>query len=293
MNITSPVSRTLARAGAASCLALLMSLAPVSAQDGVVARVNGKTITEADMRLAEAEIGTDIGNLPPDQRRRVLAEYLIENQLFADAAETAKLASGPAFDERLTYWRRRALRDAYFEKGVKSAISDEEARKFYDQQVSGLKPEPEVRARHILVEDELKAKEIFEKIAHGADFAKMAKEHSKDPGSREDGGDLGYFGRGQMVPVFEETAFKMQKGDVSQPVQSQFGWHLIKLEDRRDRRAPAYDSVKERISAALVHRKAQEVAGELRGKANVEFFDAALKAAAEAESRPRPVPAGK
>ncbi len=114
---------------------------PAAAQDKVVATVNGKAITEADMRLAEAEIGSDLGNLPPDQRRRVLAEYLIENQLFAEAAEAEKLASGPAFDERMGYWKRRAARDAYFEKGVKGSISDAETRKFYESQVSGLKTE--------------------------------------------------------------------------------------------------------------------------------------------------------
>ncbi len=96
-----------------------------------------------------------------------------------------------------------------------------------------------------------------------------------------------------MVPQFEETAFKMKKGEVSLPVKSQFGWHLIKLEDRRERKAPAYDAVKERISAALVHRKAQEVAGSLRGKAKIDFVDPELKQAADAENRPRPVPAGK
>jgi peptidyl-prolyl cis-trans isomerase C len=243
------------------------------------------------MRLAEAEIGADLGSLPEAQKRRVLAEYLIENELFAAAAASEKLNSGPAFDERMAYWRRRAMRDAFFDKGVRASVSDAETRKFYDAQVSGLKPEEEVRARHILVESELKAKEIFEKIAHGADFAKMAAEHSKDPGSREDGGDLGYFGRGQMVPQFEEAAFKLRKGDVSQPVQSQFGWHLIKLEDRRDRKAPPYEAVKERIAAALVHRKAQEVAGELRAKAQIEFVDAELKRAYDAERMPRPVPA--
>jgi peptidyl-prolyl cis-trans isomerase C len=281
----------------AACAALVVALAlatgPVTAQEKIVATVNGKAITESDMRLAEAEIGSDLGNLPAEQRRRVLVEYLIENQLFADAAEAEKLASGPAFDERLAYWKRRALRDAFFDKGVKGSLSDADTRKFYDSQVSAIKPEEEVRARHILVEDEMKAKELFEMIGHGSDFADLAKKHSKDPGSREEGGDLGYFGRGQMVPQFEEAAFKLKKGDVSLPVQSQFGWHLIKLEDRRDRKAPDFDAVKERIAAALVHRKAQQVAGELRSKAKVEFVDPALKQAADVESRPRPVPAGK
>ena len=233
------------------------------------------------------------GWLPPDQRRRVLVEYLIENQLFADAAERDKLSSGPAFDERMGYWRRRAMRDAYFDQGVKRSISEDEVRRFYESQVSGMKPEEEVRARHILVETELEAKDVFEAIGSGSDFAELARKRSKDPGSREEGGDLGYFTRGQMVPQFEETAFRMKKGEVSMPVQSQFGWHLIKLEDRRERKAPPFDAVKERISAALVHRKAQEMVGQLRGSAKIDFVDPALKQSYETENRPRPLPGGR
>ena len=139
----------------------VMAASLAVAQDQVVAKVNGKSITESDMRLADAEIGNELGSLPPEQRRRVLLEYLIENQLFAEAAEGEKLASGAQFDERMQYWRRRALRDSYFERNVKSSVDDREARKLYDQQVSGIKPEEEVRARHILVESEDKAREVY------------------------------------------------------------------------------------------------------------------------------------
>ncbi len=274
----------------ASCLALLLMAVPLSAQeDKVVAKVNGRTITEADVRLADAEIGNDLGNLPPEQRRRVLIEYLIETHLFAEAAEAAKLGNGKTYDERLKYWQRRALRDEFFERNVRDAVTESDAKKLYDAQISAAKPQEEVRARHILVETEDKAKEIFEKIAHGEDFARMAKEHSKDPGSKDDGGDLGYFARGQMVPVFEETAFKLKKGDISQPVQSQFGWHIIKVEDRRQRGAPPFDAIKDRIIASLVHRRAQAVGQSLREKAQLEYVDPAIRAEVEKERQIRPV----
>ncbi len=264
---------------------------PGMAQESVVAKVNGRDITEADLRLAEAEIGNDLGTIPADQRRRVLVEYLIENHLFAEAAENEKLGAGPAFDERLKYWQRRALRDAYFDRSIKSSVTEADARKLYDAQISSAKAQEEVRARHILIETEVKAKEVFEKLAHGDDFSKLAKEFSKDPGSKDEGGDLGYFARGQMVPQFEDAAFKLKKGDVSQPVQSQFGWHIIKVEDRRDRGAPAFDTVKDRILASLVHRKAQEMAQNLRDKAKLEFVDPALKTEADRETQIRPAPA--
>lgn len=269
----------------AGVLAAPMLASPSLAQDKVLARVNGRTITEADMKLAEAEIGNDLGSIPAEQRRRVLVEYLIENHLLAEAAEGEKMGSGIAFDERMKYWQRRALRDAYFDKSVKGAVTEAEAKKLYDSQVAAAKPQEEARARHILVDNELKAKEIFEKIAHGEDFARMAREHSKDPGSKEDGGDLGYFSRGQMVPQFEEAAFKLKNGEMSQPIQSQFGWHIIKLEDKRQRGAPPFDTIKERIMASLVHKKAQELVQTLRDKAKLEFVDPALKAEADKEGQ--------
>lgn len=270
---------------AALAAAALVAGAPAIAQDKVVAKVNGRTITENDVKLADTEIGSDLGNLPEATKRRVLVEYLIENSLFAEAAEAQKLGSGPQFDERMAYWRRKALRDSYFDVTVKGGVSDADAKKLYDAQVSGIKPEEEVRARHILVETEAQAKEIFEKIGHGGEFEKLAKEHSKDPGTKDEGGDLGYFGRGQMVPQFEEAAFKLKKGDVSLPIQSQFGWHLIKLEDKRERKPPPFDTVKERILASMIHRKAQEVVGQMRGKAKIEYIDADIRKQVEEQAK--------
>lgn len=261
------------------------------AQSPVVAKVNGKILTEADLKLAEAEIGSEIGTLPESTRRRVLVDFLIETQLFADAAEGAKLGQGSAFDERMQYWRRRALRDSYFEHGVKNAVGEADARKLYDTQISQVQPQEEVKARHILVETEAQAKEIYEKIAHGADFAALAKEVSKDPGTKDDGGALGFFSKGQMVPQFEEAAFKLNAGDVSQPVQTQFGWHVIKLDERRQKPLPAFDDLKDRILNSMIYRKAQEVIVALREKADVEYVDAEVKKQVESEkaaSQPAP-----
>lgn len=258
----------------------------VRAQDGLVAKVDGKTITEADMRLAETEIGSDLGSLPEGTKRRVLLEFLIENQLFADAAEKQKLSTGSGFDERMQYWRRRALRDVYFDKSVKDTVSDTETKKFYDQQVGALKPEEEVRARHILVESKDKARELFEKILHGADFPGLAREHSKDPGSKDQGGELGFFSRGQMVPQFEEAAFKLKPGEVGEPFETQFGWHIVKVDERRQRTAPAFEDVKDRVRASMIHQKAQQIASELRGKAQIEYIDPEIKKSVESDRTP-------
>jgi peptidyl-prolyl cis-trans isomerase C len=247
------------------------------AEDKVVATVDGKPITEGDLAVAEGEIGSDMGTMPAPQKRTSLLEFLIDNQLFAEAAEKEKLDATPEFQTRLDYLKRRALRELYFEKAIKASVSDADARKIYDEQVKLLKPEEEVSARHILVDTEAEAKALKDKLDKGADFAQLAKENSKDPGSKDDGGSLGYFGRGQMVPQFEEIAFKLEKGQVSDPVKTQFGWHVIKLEDRRVKQPPAFEIVKDRIMQSLLLKKAQQDAVALRSNAKIEVIDPEIK----------------
>lgn len=258
---------------------------PVLAEDKVVATVNGQPVTEGDLAIADSEVGADMGTMPEAQKRMSLLEFLIDNQLFAEAADAEKLGQGPDFETRLKYLKRRALRELYFDKVIKSSVSDADARKIYDEQVGKIKPEEEVSARHILVESEEKAKEIKEKIKAGGDFAALAKEFTKDTGSKEDGGNLGYFGRGQMVPQFEEVVFKLNKGDVSDPVQTQFGWHLIKIEDKRFKQPPAFDIVKDRIIQSQLLQKAQQSAIALRAKSKIEFVDPAIKTAIEERNK--------
>ncbi len=267
---------------------------PSFAQDDkVVAKVNGNTITEADMRFANAEIGAQLGDIPENVKRRALAEYLIDNALFAEAAIAAKIAADPAFEEQMQYVRRRLLREQYFEKQLKGVISEADAKKIYDQRVAQLKSENEVAARHILVDNEEKAIEILAKIKAGGDFAALAKENSTDTGSKEQGGFLGYFGRGQMIPEFEKAAFTMIEGQVSEPVKTNFGWHIIKLEDRRRKPPPSFDEVKETILNSLAVLKAQEVVAALRKKANVEYVDDDIKKQVEEQEKKKAAEAKK
>ena len=272
---------------AAAMLAAALGLGPLAAaaDDTVMARVNGRESTEADLALANAEIGRDLGNLPAVTKKRVLVEFLIETHLFADAAEAEKLSTGPGFDKRLSYWRERALRDAFFEKNVQGLINEAVAKSSYEDKIKMLPPEEEVQARHILVETEVKAKELAEQIANGGDFAQLAKENSQDPGSKDEGGMLGYFGRGQMVPQFERAAFGLKTGEVSMPVQSQFGWHLIKLENRRERPPPTFDEVKDRLIGSMVQSKAQDIASQLREKAKIEYVDLEVKKLVEEDAK--------
>lgn len=262
---------------AASALAfMLASAVPAMAEEKVIAKVDGVTITEADVATARAEIGQELASIPVEQRERVLVEFLIENQLLAAAAKQNKLDDNPEFASRLEYYKRRALRDLYFETQVRDQVTEADAKKIYDEQVALLKPETEIRARHILVKEEEDAHKAIERVKGGDDFAEVAKEMSQGP-SKTKGGDLGYFSKGQMVEEFEVAAFALGKGEVSEPVKTQFGWHVIKVEDKREKQPPAFDDVKQRIVTALVQRKAQEVMQGLRARAKVEIVDPDIK----------------
>lgn len=250
-----------------------------------VAKVNDQAITAGELRFAEAEIGSELAGVPAENRRRVLVEYLIEAHLLAQAAEKAQLAASADFEARLKYYRMRALRDAYFESKVRDDISEPQAKALYEDRVKAMPAQQEVHARHILVKTKEEAEKIGKEVAGGADFAESAKKYSQDAGG-EGGGDLGYFSRGQMVKPFEEAAFSLEKGKVSAPVQSEFGWHLIKVEDKRDRQPPAFEEVKDQITASLIQAKLQSAVQEMREGAKIEILDADVKKAIEAENAP-------
>ena len=271
-------------ASAALLFAAAIFAAPAwAAPDTVVAKVNGQPITEAELSFAEAEIGSELAGVPAESRRRVLTEYLIEAHLMADSAEKAKLAEGAEFEGRMKYYRLRALRDAYFEKQVRDSVPEAEAKTLYEERVKGLPPQEEVRARHILVKTEDEAKNVAQELTGGADFADAAKKYSQDRGG-QGGGDLGYFSRGQMVKAFDEAAFSLEQGKLSAPVQSEFGWHIIKVEDKRNRQPPAFEEVKDQITASLVQNKLQATVLDLRKNGKIEIVDADLKKAIEAEA---------
>ncbi|NJM34919.1 MAG: peptidylprolyl isomerase [Rhodomicrobium sp.] len=235
------------------------------------------------MKFAEAEIGAELAGVPAESRRRVLMEYLVEAHLMAAAAEKDKLADGAAFEQRMKYYRLRAMRDSYFEQKIRDAVPEAEAKALYDERVKSLPQQQEVRARHILVKTEDEAKTVAEELKKGGDFAELAKKYSQDRGGAA-GGDLGYFTRGQMVPAFEEAAFKLEKDKISDPVQTEFGWHILKVEDKRDRQPPSFEEVKDQITASLIQAKLQAAVQDLRDNGKIEILDAELKKEVEAEA---------
>jgi peptidyl-prolyl cis-trans isomerase C len=250
---------------------------PVHAADPVVARVNGVEIKQSDLDFAASEVGPRLGAVRPDDRNRILLQFVIENELMAGAGEKENLDEADTFDKRVAYHRRRALRDAYFDKNVTGGVTEAEAKKVFEDNIAKVKPEQEIKARHILVETEDEAKAVKAELDGGADFAKLAAEKSKDKNA--EGGDLGYFTRGQMLKPFEDAAFALDVGQISDPVKTSFGWHIIEVQEKRDQKLPTFEDVKDPIMSQLVMRKAQTVVSGLRSEADIEIVDPDLKRA--------------
>jgi peptidyl-prolyl cis-trans isomerase C len=239
----------------------------------VVARVNGTDITEADLAIAAADPALQLPNVPEAQKRDLLTGYLIDLKLGARAAEAAKIGDAPDFVRKLAYNRDKTLLDQYLEQEAKKAVTPEAARKLYDETAKGVAPEQEVRARHILVESEDEAKKAQGRVKGGEDFAKVAGDVSKDPGSKSDGGDLGFFTKDRMVEPFAEAAFKMEPGQISDPVKSQFGWHVIKVEEKRNKPVPSFEEMKDQVNTYLERKAQQDLIMGLRQSAKIEKPD--------------------
>jgi len=261
---------------ASGCSKNSSSEAPASASDPVIARVNGVDITQGDLALAEEDMGADMPATSPEAKRENLISYLADIIMVTQAADKKNLGDNPDFKRRLAFLRNKLLMGYELQREAKTALTDEALHQTYDEAVRSMAGQEEVRARHILVDDENEAKSVLEQLKSGADFAALAKEKSKDPGAAE-GGDLGYFTKDQMVPEFADVAFKMYPGQLSNPVKTQFGWHVIKVEDRRTKQPPEFDKVKDQIEAYLARKAQTDFITKLRQSAKVERLDKAAE----------------
>jgi peptidyl-prolyl cis-trans isomerase C len=249
----------------------------------VVATVGDDTITEGDLAFAAEDMAADLQQMPPEERRAFLVRILIDMKVMSAAAREAGMDQTELFAQRLEYLEERALRRAYFADAIAGAITEDAVRAEYDRYVGQFQAEPEIRASHILVETEQEANDLKAQIDGGADFAALAREHSIDPGAAN-GGDLGFFGRGMMVEPFEAAAFALtEPGTVSDPVQSQFGWHIIRLEETRDSAPPAFEQVAPQIQQQLLMQSFTQTVEDLMAGVSVDIADPTLKAQFDAQ----------
>ncbi|MEL6435504.1 MAG: peptidylprolyl isomerase [Pseudomonadota bacterium] len=255
--------------------------------DAVIGQVAGQDITNRDIDFALADLQEQLGQVPQGQRRVAALMALVDIRLLAAKAEAEGVGEDAVFQRRMQFQRNRALHNNLFTTEVVGSVTDEEVRARYDSEISARPPENEVRARHILVETEDAAKDVITELDGGADFATLAAERSTGP-SGPNGGDLGYFTRGRMVPEFEAAAFELNAGDYSkEPVQTQFGWHVILVEDSRPVQPPAFEQVAPQIRSGLLRERYFELLQSLRGETDVEIIDPALAEAYDAATASR------
>lgn len=240
--------------------------APLATYDAgtVLAQVGGQTITLADLIVARSELPQEYQSAPDDVLFSQLLQLLIRDAVLAEQATMDGLQNDPRVAAQMRFSQRSVLARAYAAKDAEDtsladSIDSATVRARYDEEVAGIGPVEEVRARHILVESEEAAQAIKAELDAGADFVELAKEKSTGP-SGPNGGDLGFFQKGQMVPAFEAVAFEMEPGDISEPVQSDFGWHVIKLEERRSTQPPTppFEQVEELLKRQMVEEARQE-----------------------------------
>jgi peptidyl-prolyl cis-trans isomerase C len=272
MASTRPLARALGVFALAGFLIAPSALTWAEDADPVIARVNGVEIHRSDLALAEDEVGASMPQMGDDQKREYLITYLADIVILSQAAQKQNVGDRPDVKHRVEFERNKVLMETLLQDAGQAATTDDAMHKVYDDAIKQMPPEEEVHARHILVATEDEAKEIEVELKKGADFATLAKAKSKDPGAA-DGGDLGYFTKDQMVPEFSEVAFKLDKGQISDPVKTQFGWHIIQVEDKRTKPTPTFDEVKTQIENYVQHKAQAELVENLRKTATIERLD--------------------
>ena len=289
---------------AAGLALLIVSTAPLYAQDKdpLVAKVNGVEVHQSDLAVAEEEAG-QIPPMSPEAKQDYLVQFVADMILVSKAAEDKKFSDTPEFKRKVDFARKKLLMEGLLQSIGKDALTDEAMHKVYDEAVKQIGDEKEVHARHILFraaagdekaskEAEEKIKAVIARLKKGEDFAKVAGEVTEDPSGKANGGDLGYFSKDQMVPEFSEAAFKLENGQISDPVKTQFGWHVIKVEDKRVKSAPKFEEVKPQIENFVVRKAQAELVTKLRAEAKIERMDKPAKAD-DKPAAPAPAPAKK
>ena len=254
-------------------------------EDAVVAKVGDLEIRQSELNLAMNSLDSQLAQLPDEQKKVAALSSAIEVKLLVKEATAEGLDKTDDFKKRMAFLSDRELHGAYFRKHVADSITDEEVKARYDKEVAALPKEEEVKAAHILVATEEEAKDVIKQLDAGKDFAALAKEKSTDS-NKDDGGDLGWFGKGRMVPEFEEAAFKLEKGAYTkEPVKSEFGFHVIKVEDKRVTPPPAFEQVEPQVRQLVMRDKYFALIKKEKAEQKVEISDETLRKEYEEASK--------
>lgn len=256
----------------------LLGATAFAASDYVILEVGGKEIKKSEVTaiwqgLFPPGAAPEFDKVEEPIRQNVL-RGVVSEYLLLEEAQKAKADQSPEVQKQLEDAKRKLVVRHFIENKSKGLVSDAEVKSAFDRMVAAMSDQDEVRARHILVDSEAKAKDIKKKLDNGASFEKLASELSSDPGSKKQGGDLGFFTEDKMVPEFAKAAFATKKGKISDPVKSNFGWHIIKVEERRKVTPPTFDAVKERLKAEIAEKKLSEYVNKLVDAQDIKYFGA-------------------
>lgn len=260
-----------------SMIALLSLSAPAMADDYVLMKVNSQDIPSSELQKVWEGLFPEgqapaLDTLKPEMRDNILRSLLAERLLYSEAVKQG-VDKSDKVTRQLEEVKKKLIIRAFLDAKTADLITDADLKAEYDTMVSGMKDEKEIRARHILLATEQEAKDAKKKLDEGKSFEEVARDFSKDPGSAKQGGDLGYFTKDKMVPEFATAAFALKKGEVSGPVKSSFGYHIIKVEDIRKVTVPTFNDVKDQLRAKLQEKKLNDYIGSLVKSADVKVYD--------------------
>jgi peptidyl-prolyl cis-trans isomerase C len=254
--------------------------------DTVVATVNGEPITQAQLSFVQEDLASQLSQIPPEALRSVLLAQMINLKLMAGAGRAAGLEDTDTFKRRVSYLVERSLSRAYAQEKIGAEVTPEAIQAEYDA-VFGSAPSEELHTLHILVSTEEDAKAIKASLDAGGDFAALAKEKSIDPSAKQNGGDLGFVQYWGVVKPFADVAFALKDGETSAPVESQFGWHVIRVLERRPTTKPTLAETQAQIGQKLYNEKYQAAFDALRSAATIDIPDPTLKAQVDVQLAPQ------
>ena len=240
----------------------------------VLARVDGVEIRMTDVQAEAARLPEELRGMPPMMLYPLLLDQMITQKAITAAARAQGLDRDPDVQARIRRAEEETLQQALLTREIQPVLTEEALRARYQRDIAARPAEEEVRARHILVPTEAEARAaLAEARRPGADFAEVARRRSTGPGARE-GGDLGFFKRADMLPEFAEAAFALRPGEISQnPVRTQFGWHVIKVEERRAVPPPSYEDSRENLRSQAFEEGVNQAVERIRAAARVERFN--------------------
>jgi peptidyl-prolyl cis-trans isomerase C len=258
-------------------------------KDPVVARVNGQPIHLSELEIAQQALPPQYRNVPLQSVFPALLERIISSKLVVADAKKNKADADAAYKKRMAFVEEQVIQDYWLNKEIAKRVTPEKMQERYQEKLKSMPAEEEVHARHILVATEQEAKDLLAELKKGTAFDKLAREKSTDKASGAEGGDLGWFKRTDMVKEFADAAFNLKKGELSDaPVKTQFGYHLIKVEDRRQAPPPSFDELQQQIREELGREAISHFFDQLRSTAKIEKFN---MDGSKVEAKPAPPPA--